>query len=335
MLMRYTFHDYQQIISEIQDDTSLPTETINDFGELYKLVDEYVATLPPLTTNEYTNHDKRKQRKHYKHGRKYDNQSSWSQPSNFKATTMEKKEGIDAIYNDLRSTLNKITLKNQDSLLPKIIEIVHLIMNDECEYDEEEEDESNDEQDSYARIVQVLLDIVKKMNGGHEIYVVVLKEMIQCYPSFITQMNEFVTTYKKSYDTIVDIDANQDYDGYCELVKHNDYRRSTSKFIVHLTEYSLLHADELSTMIEQLFETVMSSIDTEHKTVLIEEVTENLFLFMIHSYPFLKSHEKWETLIEKLNECSKLKARDHKSISSRIVFKYMDIQDALKKCNNV
>lgn len=333
MLMRYTFHDYEQIIPEIPDATLLTTEAINNFEELYKLVDEYVATLPPLTTNEYTNYDKRKQRKHYKHGRKYDNQTSWSQPSNFKATTMEKKEGIDAIYNDLRSILNKITLKNRDSLLPKIMEIVHLIMNDECEYDEE--GESNDEQDSYVRIIQLLLDIVKKMNGGHEIYVIVLKEMIQCYPSFITQMNESITTYKKSYDRIVDIDANQDYDGYCELVKHNDYRRSTSKFIVHLTEYNLLHADELAAMIEQLFETVMLNIDIESKTVLIEEVTENLFLFMIHSYPFLKSHQKWETLIEKLNECSKLKARDHKSISSRIVFKYMDIQDALKKCNNV
>lgn len=333
MLMRYTFHDYEQIIPEIPDATLLTTEAINNFEELYKLVDEYVATLPPLTTNEYTNYDKRKQRKHYKHGRKHDNQTSWSQPSNFKATTMEKKEGIDAIYNDLRSILNKITLKNRDSLLPKIMEIVHLIMNDECEYDEE--GESNDEQDSYVRIIQLLLDIIKKMNGGHEIYVIVLKEMIQCYPSFITQMNESITTYKKSYDRIVDIDANHDYDGYCELVKHNDYRRSTSKFIVHLTEYNLLHADELAAMIEKLFETVMLNIDIESKTVLIEEVTENLFLFMIHSYPFLKSHQKWETLIEKLNECSKLKARDHKSISSRIVFKYMDIQDALKKCNNV
>ena len=329
MLMRYTFQDYEQMTPEITDLALLSGETLKDFEELYKLVDDYIATLPPLTLNEYTHYDKKKQRRHYKHGKKYDNQQSWSQPSNFKATVMEKKEGIDIKYNDLRSTLNKITLKNQESLLPKIIEIVHFIMNDECESDED--DESNDEQDSYVRIMQVLSDIVKKMNGGHEIYVIVLKEMIQCYPSFITQMSEFICTYKKSYDNIVDIDANQDYDGYCELVKYNDYRRSTSKFVVYLAEYNLITTDELLLIIEQLFDTVMSGIDIEHKTVLIEEVTENLFIFMINSHPFLKSHEKWNVLIEKLNQCSKLKAREHKSISSRIVFKYMDIQDALKK----
>lgn len=329
MLMRYTFQDYEQVAPEISDSALLSNETLKDFEELYKLVDDYVATLPPLTLNEYTHYDKKKQRRHYKHGKKYDNQHQWSQPSNFKATTMEKKEGIDVKYNDLRSTLNKITLKNQDSLLPKIIEIVHFIMNDECESDED--DESSDEQDGYTRIMQVLLDIVQKMNGGHEIYGIVLKEMIQCYPSFITQMSDFICTYKKSYDAIVDIDANQDYDGYCDLVKCNDYRRSTSKFIVHLTEYNLIGTDELVFIIEQLFDTVMTSIDMEYKTVLIEEVTENLFIFMIHAHFLLKSHDKWDVLIEKLNECSKLKAREHKSISSRIVFKYMDIQDALKK----
>lgn len=329
MLMRYTFQDYEKIIPEISDTTLLSIETIKDFERLYKLVDDYVATLPPLTTNEYTHHDKKKQRKHYRHGKKYDNPQQWTQPSNFKVTVMEKKEGIDVKYNDLRSTLNKITLKNQESLLPKIIDIVTLIMNDEGESDED--DELNGEPDSYTRIMQILLDIIKKMKGGHEIYVIVLKEMIQCYPSFITQMSDFICAYKTNYDTIVDIDANQDYDGYCELVKHNDYRRSTSNFIVHLTEYSLIHADDLILIIEQLFETVMTNIDIDHKRVLIEEITENLFIFMTNSYSFLKSHEKWDMLIEKLNQCSQLKAKDHKSISSRIVFKYMDIQDALKR----
>ena len=85
------------------------------------------------------------------------------------------------------------------------------------------------------------------------------------------------------------------------------------------------------TTIDNLFNKVLDNIDEELKTVLIEEITENLFIFIIHSHKFLKTHSQWGVLIEKLNRCSKLKAKDHKSISSRIVFKYMDIQDALKK----
>lgn len=332
MLVRYTFNDYEQINTDsIENNAVLTEQTIQDFETLYKLVNEYIATLPPVTTNEYTNYDKKKHRKHYKHNnnnRKCDNNGQWVQQTPFKATKIEKKEGIDIKYNDLRSTLNKITLKNHDTLLPQVIEIVNFIMNEE---ESDSEDEDLQERDSYSRITDVLLDIAKKMKTGHEVYAIVLKEIIQCYPSFVTQISKFVNTYKNTYDDIVDIDANDDYDGYCDLVKQNDYRRSNSKFMISLTEKRLIHDNELVTMIEHLFDKVLDSINEESKTVLIEEITENISIFIVDSYRFLKTHDQWQSLIAKLNQCSKLKAKDHKSISSRIVFKYMDIQDALKK----
>jgi len=327
--MRYTLDDYEKIHSENIESSFLSEQISLEFEELYKLVEEYVASLPPITQSEYTHYDKKKHRKHYKNNRKYDNQENWAQQPIFKATQIEKKEGVDVKYNELRSTLNKITLKNQDTLLPKIIELVQYIMNEE---NDESEDEGESEcEDSYSRITNILLDIAKKTNGGHEIYVIVLKEMIQCYPSFISNITSFIETYKNSYDNIVDIDANQQYDAYCELVKQNDYRRSNSKFIIQLTDSGLIRRDETICMIDKLFDKVLQSIDEEQKTVLIEEITENLSIFMINAYTFLNTHEQWANLIAKLNQCSKLKARDHKSISSRIVFKYMDIQDAFKK----
>ena len=329
MLMRYTLNDYEQIKTEQPENDILSEQTIKDFEKLYNLVNEYIATLPPVTTNEYTNYDKKKHRKHYKHNnRKYDNNGQWAQQVPFKVTKIEKKEGIDVKYSDMRSTLNKITLKNQETLLPKVIEIVNYIMNED---ESDSEDEDNQEQDSYSRITDVLLDIVKKIKTGHQVYVNVLKEIIQCYPSFVTQITDFVTAYKNTYDDIIDIDANDNYDGYCDLVKQNDYRRSNSSFMINLTEQKLVGENELITIIDNLFDRVLDNIDNEQKTVLIEEITENLSIFIINSHNFLKTHSQWESLIEKLNRCSKLKAKEHKSISSRIVFKYMDIQDALKK----
>jgi hypothetical protein len=329
MLMRYTLNDYEQIKTEQIENDILSEQTIKDFEKLYNLVNEYIATLPPVTTNEYTNYDKKKHRKNYKHNnRKYDNNGQWAQQVPFKVTKIEKKEGIDVKYSDMRSTLNKITLKNQETLLPKVIEIVNYIMNED---ESDSEDEDTQEQDSYSRITDVLLDIVKKIKTGHQVYVHVLKEIIQCYPSFVTQITDFVTAYKNTYDDIIDIDANDNYDGYCDLVKQNDYRRSNSSFMINLTEQKLVSENELITIIDNLFDRVLDNIDNEQKTVLIEEITENLSIFIINSHSFLKTHSQWESLIEKLNRCSKLKAKEHKSISSRIVFKYMDIQDALKK----
>ncbi len=329
MLMRYTLDDYENLPLEHIENT-LSEQNCLDFEKLYKLVEEYVDSLPPITQNEYTHYDKKKHRKHYKHNRKYDNQEQWSQQPQFKATKLEKKEGIDVKYSELKSSVNKITLKNQDTLLPKIMELVHYIMNEEND-DSDSEDDNTQDEDGYMRITNIVLDIVKKTKGGHEIFVVVLKELIQSYPSFISNFTEFVEVYKNSYDAIVDIDPNKQYDEYCELVKQNDYRRANSNFIVNLMGRTLVTTDDIVSIVNNLFDKVLQNIDEEEKTVLIEEITENLFIYMTHAYTLLKSHEQWEKLVDKLNECSRLKAREHKSISSRIVFKYMDIQDALKK----
>lgn len=328
MLVQYTFHDYDQVNTMNTEDICLPEATITDFEVLYKLVEEYVATLPPLTSNEYTQYDKKKHRKNYKHGRKHDNNQQWVSKTPFKVTTIEKKEGIEAKYNELRSMLNKVTMKNHDTMLPKIMEIITFIMNGE---DDESDDESSSDVDSYDNIMNALLDIAKKMRGGHDVYILVMKELFQQYPGFIPQISKFVEAYRVSYDSIRDIDANQHYDEYCDMVKLNDYRRSNSNFIAKLAKNKFIEDSELLSIIEKLFEKVLHQIDEENQTVLIEEITENLSIFMTTSYEFLHSHSRWGQLIEHLNKCSKLKAKEHKSISSRVVFKYMDIQDALKK----
>ena len=325
MLVQYTFDDYDQAKTMNAEDASLPEDIIQEFETLYKLVEEYVATLPPITSNEYTQYDKKKHRKHYKQNRKYDNNPQWASKEQFKATKMEKKEGIEAKYSELTSMLNKITMKNRDTLLPKIMEVITYIMNGE------EDDEDDEEVDSYENVINVLFDVAKKMRGGHDVYIIVLKELFQQYPSFITKISKFMEAYKNSYDNIRDIDANRQYDEYCDMVKMNDYRRTNSNFIVKLAESKFIDENELLAVIEQLFDKVLHYIDEEEQTVLIEEITENLSIFMTSSYRFLHSHSQWSNLIDKLNKCIKLKAKEHKSISSRIVFKYMDIQDALKK----
>ena len=328
MLVQYTFHDYDQVNTMNTEDTCLSEEITTDFELLYKLVEEYVATLPPLTSNDYTQYDKKKHRKNYKHGRKHDNNQQWVSKTPFKVTTIEKKEGIEAKYNELRSTLNKVTMKNNEIMIPKIMEIITFIMNGE---DNESDDESNDDVDSYDNIMTALLDIAQKMRGGHDAYILVMKELFQQYPGFIPQISKFVDAYRVSYDSIQDIDANRHYDEYCDMVKLNDYRRTNSNFVVKLAKSKFIDDNELLSIIDQLFDKVSHNVDEENQTVVIEEITENLSIFMTSSYEFLHYHSQWNQLIEHLNKCSKLKAKEHKSISSRIVFKYMDIQDALKK----
>jgi len=45
----------------------------------------------------------------------------------------------------------------------------------------------------------------------------------------------------------------------------------------------------------------------------------------------LKEHELWENIENNIKKLSQYKAKEHLSISSRSIFKYMDILDQIKK----
>jgi len=93
----------------------------------------------------------------------------------------------------------------------------------------------------------------------------------------------------------------------------------------------LLATSQISYLILHLIDIVFKNIDVENKNYEIEEITENIFIFITLSISDLKDHDTWESIYSKIKNLSQCKAKEHLSISSRSVFKYMDILDQIKK----
>lgn len=71
-------------------------------------------------------------------------------------------------------------------------------------------------------------------------------------------------------------------------------------------------------------------IDSENKTNEVEEISENIFLLVSMSHDLLDSSDRWKDGILKiLQDISKMKSKEHVSLSTRVVFKYMDIIDSV------
>jgi hypothetical protein len=67
-------------------------------------------------------------------------------------------------------------------------------------------------------------------------------------------------------------------------------------------------------------------IDIENKTNEVEEITDNVFIIISNIYSIVSKTEKWKNdIFPKITQISKMKNKEHSSISSRILFKYMDI----------
>jgi hypothetical protein len=326
-IKQYNLDDYNRVLSNYK--FKLSKEIIDIIDSLSIEVDEYIKTIPVTTNDNYD--EKRKHRRNYRNNAKGSNENGWAKKEPFNATKIERKHDNEKYIEEISSVLNKITKKSYDNQRDKLFEILNATLQDDTDSDNEEQDNLTNNH-VYIQITKALFDIIKRTRMGFDIYAILFKDMITRYPMFIETITEHIKNYIISYSDIHDIDPNTNYDAYCDMNKMNDKRRSMTNFIVELFKNKLLKEEELSDIITTRIEIVLDSVDTDGTTCLIEEVTENLFIFMTTIKGNVDFEDNlWKGVLDNISICSKLKAKEHKSISSRMVFKYMDITDALKR----
>ena len=254
---------------------------------------------------------------------------SWERTPIFKSTKMEKKEGVEKMINDIRICLNKISNKNYDTQKETILKHISDIIEKDDSSVSSSEDENPD--DEMNKIANAVFDIASTNKFYSELYATLYKDLIQNYPLFQKIIPNFVHKYKCSLDAIEVVDPNTDYDKYCENNKLNDKRKAMSAFIVNLMKKGILEKEFVLELIDHLQQMISINIDVEEKIGVVDEITENIFIFVTMSASDISAIDGWTIVIDHIVMCSKLKSKEHPGISSRCVFKYMDVLDSIKK----
>jgi len=246
-------------------------------------------------------------------------EEKWEAIPALKPTKMVLKEGIEKSINDIRVLLNKISAKNYDIQKTAIIEaVLSLCIND-----------GENVKEDKRRVVETIFTIASANKMMSELYADLYLELVKTDAMFNDIMIEFVEQYKSSIFEIHYVDANVDYDGFCKYNKINDLRKSLAIFIVNLMKRGLVSRSHVMSMIDQFQKTSFEYVDQENKTNEVEEITENIFILisMCKSISEIVSDSFWiENIQTNIENFSKMKAKDHVSLSSRVVFKYMDMK---------
>ena len=124
------------------------------------------------------------------------------------------------------------------------------------------------------------------------------------------------------------------YDGFCECIKENDKRRSVVSFFMMLCNLKVIPKKIIIPMIHHFQVILLNKIEIEDNTSYVEELSEILFLFISigHSKKILVKKQIWmEEIIPNVYQIGKMKIAEHPSLSSRTVFKHLDLIDILKK----
>jgi len=315
----YTLDDYSHVLFD-GFSYILPDSVLSNINALTKEFE----TFAPSTSASFVPEEKQKRPATREGGfnkkprmRKNDSFEDWGASRAFKTTVIEKKEGLDKIITDIRASLNKISVKNYENQKEQIVNFTHLLVEDNA--------------DSLQRIGNSIFDVASNNKFNSAIYADLYKDMLFLFPSLKNVFLEFLTTYSESIKEIHYVDSNTDYDKYCDYNKQNDKRKAISTFLSNLAKIGLLEKQKVFDLISYLQNTIQEYMDIENKTNELEEITENLYLFITMLNPLFKEDQEWTPILENVKSYSQLKVKDKKSLSSRAIFKYMDILEVVGK----
>jgi hypothetical protein len=313
----YTIKDFDKFVFS-ENEYKLPSDIIESFRYLENEIRIHTTLSEKnfSSAKKFTN--KSNDKKRQSNGQKKPVDETWDRPV-FKVTVMETKEGVEKQISDIRVLLNKISSKNYEIQRDNIMQNITIIM------------ETSETQEDVIKIVSNIFDIASTNKFYSEIYAELYKELVDKFPIFSEVMDPFIANFMETIHEINYVDSNIDYDGYCNYNKINDKRKSISAFITNLMIKETLSQSILIDIIAKFQEIALAYADEENRTNEVDEITENLFIILTMSFSHLKTHELWESKIYKnILTFSKFKTKEKKSVSSRVIFKYMDLIDKLK-----
>lgn len=313
---QYTMNDYTTIMFGTAENKAmsykLPVETIAIIQGLVKKMG-----LSDTITTEYKPRQENNRNRYHSTNAKI-NEDSWISVRDFKPTTIiEKKEGGEKIMHEIRIALNKISAKNyevnRDTIVSKITELNGLSA-DEGTVD-------------VTKIANNIFEIASTNKFFSEIYAKLYKELSSAFPEVFTAiLNTFITGFTETMKTIRYVDQNANYDEFCKYNKENDKRKATTVFITNLVKIDVITIDVLICMAKEIMCILDGYMNETGRINEVEEITENMFLLLTNHLDILKSCKDTE-IYETVGKISVMKPKDVASISSRAIFKYMDMLD--------
>ena len=245
---------------------------------------------------------------------------SWSTMRDFKPTVVaEKKEGLEQWVSEIRGALNKISIKNYDANANLIIEKLREISGAVAASEQE-----------IKSVATNIFEIASTNKFFSEIYANLYKRLMDEFPDVFTSILDIcIQGFTNTMKSIQYVDQNTNYDEFCKYNKENDKRKATSVFITNLVKAGVIPISTVIWLVKELHDILTLYMKESGKLNEVEEITENIFLLITNYAEIMR--ESINELKPQVKAFAELKAKELPSMSSRAIFKYIDILEKMNK----
>lgn len=220
----------------------------------------------------------------------------------------------------IRNALNKISQKNYDKQKDVIIESIQTIL-------EGEERDKN-----ITDISNLIFDIAKSNSFFSLLYATLYKEMVENVPEMNEELHKSISELKVNIENNKYVSPDNNYDEFCGYNKKNDSRKAFSTFIIHLNNLEIVSIDVVVEIITFIIDLILKWCEEESKINEIDELVENVYVFLTTEIKGLFEHDSWSTIVANVQNISNMKKSNPQSmgISSRATFRCKDILDDVR-----
>lgn len=236
----------------------------------------------------------------------------------FNATKIVHKTGLEGEIDLIRSYLNKITDRTFEEMKTSIIGILDRLF-----------EEDSIKEPEIMRISSYLFEFASTNRYFSKLYADLYTELVNKYECMKPTLDTSFDSFLKMFVDIEYVDPDVNYDEFCKINKINEKRKALSMFFVNLCANNLLSHDKLVDLTYTMIQRVIEYIPMPDKKAHVDEYTENIaILFNKNEYALVTDKLiDGKTITELITMMATSKAKTYPSLSSKCIFKYMDLID--------
>jgi len=125
------------------------------------------------------------------------------------------------------------------------------------------------------------------------------------------------------------VSPDENYDQFCSNNKENTRRKSVAKFFINLARTDHIPHTTILKLIKNTHDRVNALLDEADMRDTIDEMSEIVAILVIEGKDYLSDNAGWDSIVASITTIAKMKSKEHKSLSNKTVFKYMDILDVI------
>jgi len=229
---------------------------------------------------------------------------------------------VENLENSIRSLLNKLTSSNYDKLFGEICGFMNQIIEIAEEHDEE----------PFNKVCNYIFDYATANQVGVKTYAKLYVNLMEKFPMLKLLFDKKFSNYISMFNKIEQNNGSvTDYNYFCKISKINQQRKVFSLFIIELYKNDVVKMDSIISIIKSLQADIIYSVNWNNESTKCEEIGDNVYIFIANMCADLMKHHSWKLIHENITIVKNMVIKDVMSMTNKIKFKHMDMEDVIKK----